>query len=175
LTIFRKKFFPAEEEVVGAIFNTPGTIKILNFLNKHYAPGAKFNHARSTGEYKILRDFATYPSSYSCAVKLGLEDTSASINARWKLWLDYLDSQSQDFSNAGQLVREMMADALDPAVEPSCDAIEFFAVPASSFSVEYPAPTIPDPNNPNNYAAEIIVETNTIDTMRSFAKTQGKG
>jgi hypothetical protein len=116
---------------MGAIFNTPGTITILKFLNAHYAPGAPFTKARNNAEYNALRDSATYPDSYSCAHHLGLHDPS--INPRWQQWLNFLDAYQQGFRYGGSLVRTMMADALDPKVSPNCNGIEFFAVPASGF------------------------------------------
>lgn len=156
---------------MGALFNTPKTLLILKFLNNHYTPGAKFNQARANKEYDTLRDFGNYPDSYSCAVKLGLHD--ATVNPRWKKWLDILDGyQPPGSPNGGWLVRTMMADALDPGQDQSCNGIEFFAVPASSFSVQYPASAVNDPNNSNLHTRVIIVQTNTIDVMLSSAKTR---
>jgi hypothetical protein len=68
----------------------------------------------------------------------------------------------------------MMADALDPGVDPNCYGIEFFAVPAPAFAVHYPAPKAADPNNTNRWTREIVVETNTIDNMISSARRHRK-
>lgn len=155
---------------MGALFNTPKTLLILKFLNNHYAPGTKFNQARANKEYNVLRDFSNFPDSFSCAVKLGLHDST--VNPRWKKWLAVLDGHQEGFEFGGPLVRTMMADALDPTVDPNCNGIEFFAVPSSSFLVHSPAPSVKDPSNPNQHTREIVVETDTIDTMLSFAKKQ---
>jgi hypothetical protein len=153
---------------MGAIFNTPGTRTILHFLNVHFGPGPQFDRARTTHEYRELRDYATWPNSYGCADHLQLNDNS--IHARWKQWLDLLDSHIQNGVPGGRLVREMMADALDPAVDPHCYGIEFFAVPAPAFAVHYPAPKAIDPNDPSRWTREIVVETNTIDNTIEAAR-----
>jgi hypothetical protein len=153
---------------MGAIFNTRGTIAILKFLNNHYQPGAThFDRARANGEYNVLRAFATYPDSYSCAIQLGLQDPT--VNPRWKRWLDFLDAYQQGGVSGGQLVRLMMADALDPVRSPNCYGIEFFAVPSSGFFIQDPPPQIPDQSSPGRYTSEIVVETNTVDNMASIA------
>jgi hypothetical protein len=152
---------------MGAIFNTDKTLKILKFLNKHYEPGVNFEKARTNQEHLVLRDFPHVADGFGCAKKLGLHDTS--VNARWKKWLDFLDAHEQDSDYGGPLVRRMMAEAL---LDPSCIGIEFFAVPAPKFSVHHPAPKVYDTDDPNKYTIEIIVETNTIDNLVSFAKRQ---
>jgi hypothetical protein len=157
---------------MGAIFNTQGTRTILHFLNVHYGPGPQFDQARANGEYNVLRDYATYPQSYGCADHLHLNDNS--VHARWQQWLNLLDAYTQGGVPGGHLVRNMMADALDPGVDANCYGIEFFAVPAPAFAVHYQAPKATDPNNPNRWTREIVVETNTIDNMISAAKRRRK-
>lgn len=157
---------------MGALFNTKGTLVILKFLNNHYLRGANFNTARANAEYDVLRDFTAFPDSYSCAAQLALDD--GSVTPRWKKWLKILDAHRQGFNFGGRLVRAMMADALDPSVDTNCNGIEFFAVPSSQFLVHYPAPAVKDPNNPNLYTREIVVETDTIDTMAAFFELQGQ-
>lgn len=156
---------------MGAIFNTPGTIAILNFLNSHYDPKAAtgFAHARGNAEHQILRNKANWPTSYRCALQLGLDN--AAYTGRWKKWLDKLDAyyQTKDADYGGNLVRKMMADALDPA-DANCIGIEFFAVPAAKFYVHYPAPKVQDVQNPAQYTRVIVVETNTVDNTLSSVR-----
>jgi hypothetical protein len=157
---------------MGAIFNTPGTIAILQFLNHHYDPTQPngFALARRNGEHHILRNKTSYTTSYNCARQLGLDHPT--YTARWKTWLDQLDKyyQTADGDFGGHLVRTMMADALDDTKHLNCNGIEFFAVPAAKFKVIYPAPTVPNPGDPTHYTCEIVVETNTIDGTLSFTR-----
>jgi hypothetical protein len=152
---------------MGAIFNTQKTLAILKFLNHHYEPGTQFDKARTNQENIILRNFPSFGDGFSCAKKLGLNDTS--VSSRWKKWLDFLDAHQQGFEFGGPLVRKMMADALE---DPNCNGIEFFAVPAPDFFVHSPPPKVADPSDASKYTIEIIVETNTIDNMVSFTKAQ---
>ena len=66
-------------------------------------------------------------------------------------------------------MRTMMAEAIEDA---NCIGIEFFAVPAPDFHVHSPAPKVHDQNDQTKYTIEIIVETNTIDEMVTFFKSQ---
>src|SRR4051812_28813877 len=159
----------AEEMVMGAIFNTKATLKLLDMLNKRYAPGNAFNKARTDQENLTLRDFPQFGDAFSCAKKLKLQDTDSGINGRWKKWLDFLDGHKQGFQFGGPLVRTMMAEAIEDA---NCIGIEFFAVPAPDFIVHSPAPKVHEQNDQTKYTIEIIVETNTIDQMVTFFKSQ---
>ena len=148
---------------MGAIFSTPNTVAILSTLNNHYQ-GANFTAARNRGEHATLRDFGTFPDSHSCARRLNLNPSNAALDLRWKKWLDNLDSSMQGGVSAGRLVRNAMADAIDPATT-QCNGLEFFAVPGNSFNVHLPPPTVNDLQNPGFFSVEIVVETQIIDVL----------
>ncbi len=141
---------------MGALFNTPGTLAIMQALSTAYQ-GKKFIAFSKNATHKS--DLVSNMASYDFAVKYGLVVTgrgSSSINSHWQAWLDYFDAND----NVG--VRQDMANTLNAPGRYT--GIEFFAVPATQFNVQQPR-DFADTKYPGMFTRIITLETPTYDNL----------
>jgi hypothetical protein len=135
---------------MGSIFNTPGTQQIINVLSTTFTT----NFAKTATDANLIADLDPSSSNLSSndfATKYSLTASgggSASINAHWKIWLDYFDD------NGGDLVRSAMAAALRNTAR--YEAIEFFTSQDTIF-----APSVVHHKNKNSGKHSLIVSVKT--------------
>jgi hypothetical protein len=156
---------------MGLRFNTDGTVEILRILNAHYRDAA-FVAAKTQPvdpnvfERDIYLDYTNYVDLCAVVRKLGLVPKQYAYAApRWEQWLKDLDKLNQGGKTGGVLVRDAIANALDPN-NPNCIAIEFFACPSANFQVLFPPPIYE--SNKTNFAVCITVETPTVDNIAAY-------
>jgi hypothetical protein len=161
---------------MGALFNTDGTIRLVNMLNGNYR-GKHFGTLQGLNQQTMLRDKTQ--TTPNVAAAFGLDDDDPAVSSNWMNWLGYLDQQMQKYTDpatgvttnqsCGMWVRLAMADALDNKPKP-CSGIEFFAIPGSSLEVLLPIQQIDDAKNKNKKTTIITVQTLTIDKLGSLFK-----
>jgi hypothetical protein len=136
---------------MGSIFNTPGTLAIINLLSTTFTQ----NFATAAANPGLINDLepASLISSYDFAKKYGLVTGNAAVDAHWKVWLDYFDL------NGGDIVRAAMLSALE---NPKYEAIEFFAFQDTSF---VPSASAHKNKNTGKHSLIVSVKTPTYDQL----------
>jgi hypothetical protein len=110
---------------MGGLFNTPGTLAILQVLNVAYQGDNFTTLSGDTGHITDLGTPVGTLSSFNFCRKYRLIPTDGNVEANWKKWLSYFDG-ANDVANT---TRQSMVTALKDA---KCSGIEFFAVPTAS-------------------------------------------
>ena len=139
---------------MGAIFNTPGTMTIIGLLSNTFTTA----FSTTAKNKQLIKDLdpTNGISSYDFCKKYKLLATgkgSASINAHWKVWLDYFDA------NGGDEVRADMVDALNDTA--TYEAIEFFPAQTTGFALS----TSPTLNTSGKSSLIVTAETPTYDQL----------
>jgi hypothetical protein len=135
---------------MGAIFNSQGTRAIIELLGKTFTDG----FSGAAGNSNLISDLATSTQtlpSYQFATNYNLLATgsgSNSINAHWKVWLDYFDD------HGGDAVRGAMAAALKTPNK--YEAVEFFVYQDATF-----LPLVSDQKNKGSGKHSLIVTVRT--------------
>jgi len=143
---------------MGAIFNTSGTLTIIDLLSSTFTE----NFSATATNAALISDLANTAniSSWHFANAYGLVATgpgSGSVNLHWKVWLDYFDGHQ------GDQVRAAMAAALSGYNK--YEAIEFFAYQDDASFV----PSVSDHlNNTGKYSLIVTVKTPTYDQLNQL-------
>jgi hypothetical protein len=119
-------------ETMGMLFNTPDTHQIVDKLNHQYDDqphGLQQNH----GDAGVYLDFVNYPNLPAVANRLGLLPGNGQADARWLWFLKFIDTLPGPNTTIGVDLRNAIAAACNGY--PNCVAIEFFAVPDTSVSL----------------------------------------
>jgi hypothetical protein len=151
---------------MGALFNTPGTLAIIQILSQAFQ---RTNFQSNRANVDFVNDLGDLDlSSYEFATMYDLVATgfgSSTVNAHWKKWLDYFDANGGVVATASVPVpiRTKMSDACKN-IPIAYSGIEFFAIPAAVFQVS-PTSDFADKKNPGQYTLIITVETPTYDQL----------
>jgi hypothetical protein len=149
---------------MGALFNTPGTLAIIQVLSQAFQRAAfqinRANFANDLGDLGL--------SSYQFAAIYDLIATgpgSTAVNRHWNKWLDHFDAHGGVVPTAlvPVPIRTQMSQACQNTPIPY-SGIEFFAVPASAFQVQ-PTSNLADEESPGQYTLVITVQTPTYDQL----------
>jgi hypothetical protein len=136
---------------MGSIFNTQGTLEIIDLLSRKFTWG--FTSAAADTTLIARLDPSSGMQSHDVASHHGLVPSTPGADPRWARWLKFFDA------NGGMAARKVMADALRNTGR--YEAIEFFAVPDPSFVV-----STADVLNTagTKYSLVVHVRTPTIDS-----------
>ena len=139
---------------MGAIFNTPGTLKLIQTLSDTFTNGFE----TATQDAGLIHDLdpVNHIAGFGFCAQYGLVATgngAGTINSHWARWLNHFDV------NGGNAVRTAMAAALrDPK---KYEAIEFFVFQDANFSL-----TATDHLNPSGkYSLIVTARTPTYDRL----------
>jgi hypothetical protein len=139
---------------MGSIFNTPGTQMLIGVLSTTFTQNFTATAANATLIHDL--DPTTGMASFGFCGKHHLVATgpgAGSINSHWATWLAHFDS------HGGNSVRTAMANALRNTAK--YEAIEFFAVPDTSFSL-----TASDHDNGHGkFSLMVLARTPTWDRL----------
>jgi hypothetical protein len=139
---------------MGAIFNTQGTLAIIDILSTMFTQ----NFAAAAANATLIHDLdpANHLASFGFCGKYHLIATgpgAGTINSHWAKWLNHYDV------NGGNAVRTAMVGALQNTAKYS--AIEFFVCPDTNFSL-----TATDYlNSDGMYSLIVTAKTPTYDLL----------
>jgi hypothetical protein len=152
---------------LGAIFNSPGTLRLIALLNNTYTRATFTNLQNQGNQQASLTNAAIDTPTLVQMAAFNFTDNDPNVNRRWLNWLKYLDGQMQTYlgttQSCGMWVRNIIAQGLN---DPSCSGVEFFAVPGPAFQVTVPAPQVPDSeHNFTKHTLIVTVQTLTVDQL----------
>ena len=143
---------------MGAVFNTPGTRTLIGLLSDKFTEEFTAT-ARDAGLIDDLDPATSRMDTNGFCGKYHLVATgpgAGTINRHWEVWLNHFDA------HGGDLVRSEMAKALRNAVKDKrYNAIEFFAVPDTNFSLS----TTDHDNGDGTLSLVVLARTPTWDRM----------
>ena len=91
---------------MGGIFNTPGTLAIIQVLNQAHERTNFRTLSNDAGYIHDLQTSVGTLSTYNLCVKHRLITVDPTFNNRWNTWLNYFDA------HGGGNIRNQMASAL---------------------------------------------------------------
>ena len=143
---------------MGAYFNTPGTLQILQLLNNHFADANFQNQVvPNANQYSADLQDTTVSSATFCT-KYKLMPADKNVVQHWKKWLNYFDAHD---TNTGNATRIAISNAINDA---NCTGIEFYAVPNKQWGGATPT-KFDDNVNAGKYMLIITVMTPTYDKL----------
>lgn len=148
---------------MGGLFNSQKTMKLLGMLNSAFQEAAFSGAAHNQQLISDLKD-KTKTSRY-IADTYGFLVGDQTYDDKWRMWLDIFDKKG------GIKPRTAMSNAL---LQPTLyTGIEFFAVPANTFSIAQTS-DLPDQENSGKKTLIVTVDTPVYDVLFQQLKRRRK-
>jgi hypothetical protein len=154
--------------VMGMLFNTKNTLKILEKLNSRYG-SVNFDGAQQTDPAQLALGGSLHDKSNRVGIDL---PTDSRGNKPWKKYLDYLDATPDPNSSMGATIGQTIIAGVNTFLgDPKCQAIEFFAVENTQPSVT----VSPQPSGSSPYFGSILVQSMSVKSTAAWLRvTMGR-
>ena len=153
---------------MGMYFNTDATKLLIKTLNQRYdrsATGLSLNGPRDAPLYANA-EMSLYQIWQTFRVSL---NTGASPNGEenWKTWLTAIMTNSNGSGTTHDVIKQAMVNGI---ADHTCNAIEFFAVPANHIMAYFPS-KVPDHDTHGKFTWVVAIETVTYDKATQFVRS----